>query len=236
MGARDDPNIALLLLAVEYLGELADEMVFLGGAIAGLLITDAAAPDIRPTDDIDAIVSVTTLSDYYALSDRLRKKGFTEDKSAGAPTCRWICGKVTLDVMPVDESVLGFGNRWFKAALEKAQTARLTGGTEIKIATAPHFLITKLEAFFGRGKEDYLLSHDIEDFIAVVDGRDAIIEEVRHADNELKTALSKHIARLIADMNFVAAVSGHLPADPASQARVGIVLERLSVMAQPTIQ
>ena len=33
-----------MILAVEQLGELVDEMVFLGGCATGLLITDPAAP------------------------------------------------------------------------------------------------------------------------------------------------------------------------------------------------
>ena len=46
------------MLAVEQLGDLANEMVFLGGCATGLLITDPAAPAIRVTRDVDAIVEV----------------------------------------------------------------------------------------------------------------------------------------------------------------------------------
>jgi hypothetical protein len=46
--ARDqNPNLRILELAVERLGPLADEMVFLGGCATGLLLTDVAAPPIR---------------------------------------------------------------------------------------------------------------------------------------------------------------------------------------------
>ena len=39
-----NPNIDILIGAVEQLGELVDKMVFVGGCATGLLITDKAAP------------------------------------------------------------------------------------------------------------------------------------------------------------------------------------------------
>ena len=47
------------------------------------------------------------------------------------------------------------------------------------MVTAPVFLATKLEAFRGRGQGDFLFSHDLEDLMAVVDGRAALVEECR---------------------------------------------------------
>ncbi len=71
-----NPNLEILIRTVERLGELTDEMVFLGGCATGLLITDKAAPPIRMTKDVDAIVHVTSLIEYYKLSDKLRAVGF----------------------------------------------------------------------------------------------------------------------------------------------------------------
>jgi hypothetical protein len=42
-----NPNIVLLEAAVERLGPLIDEVVFLGGCAAGFLLTDPAAPPLR---------------------------------------------------------------------------------------------------------------------------------------------------------------------------------------------
>jgi len=55
MPRAQNPNLEILIFAVEKLGNLADEMVFLGGCAAGLLITDSAAPPLRVTHDVDAI-------------------------------------------------------------------------------------------------------------------------------------------------------------------------------------
>ena len=88
MSRVQNPNLEILTTAVEQLGELVDELVFLGGCATGLLITDPAAPPIRITRDVDAIVQVMSLSDYHDLERRLRAQGFVEDMSADAPVCR----------------------------------------------------------------------------------------------------------------------------------------------------
>lgn len=230
--ARTHPNIDLLMLAVTQLGDLADEMVFLGGCATGLLITDSAAPPIRVTKDVDAIVQVFSHSDYYKLSDKLRAKGFAEDTSDDAPICRWTTENIILDVMPVDSKLLGFGNKWYEPAAKNAQTVNLPSGKSIRMVSAPYFLITKLEAFEGRGRGDYLLSHDIEDLVAVLDGRPAIAEEVKNADPDLSKELSQRFQILLQDEGFVDSVSAHMPTDETSQARVAVVLDVMKKLGE----
>lgn len=185
MAKQGNPNIEILSAAVERLGAVADEMVFLGGCATGLLITDPAAPSIRITTDVDVITEVTSMRDYYQLSERLRQQGFAEDKSEGAPVCRWKLGNTILDVMPTDPDILGFGNQWYKPAMDTARSFKLPSGKRIRIVVAPYFLATKLEAFDGRGKGDYLASQDIEDIVAVLDGRPEILDETRGASKPL---------------------------------------------------
>ena len=100
MSKVQNPNLEILALAVNQLGDLADDMVFLGGCATGLLISDPAAPPIRVTRDVDAIVQVLSRAEYYSLSDKLREHGLREDASEDAPICRWLGGEIILDVMP----------------------------------------------------------------------------------------------------------------------------------------
>lgn len=52
----NDPNVILLELVARRLGDaLRQDLVFVGGAVAGRLITDPAMPAIRPTEDVDLI-------------------------------------------------------------------------------------------------------------------------------------------------------------------------------------
>lgn len=226
-----NPNLPLLEVAVDSLGPLVEEFVFLGGCAAGLLINDAAAPPIRETIDIDVIVQVLTKAEYYSLSDRLRELGFREDTSDDAPICRWTNGSVILDVMPTNPTVLGFGNVWYQPALEHAIEINLSSGKSIHVVSSPYFLITKLEAFDGRGAGDYQMSHDIEDIVAVIDGRPIIVEEVRNSVEALRDTLAKRFQALLDNSRFVDAISGHMPTDEASQARVPIVVDRMRQMA-----
>jgi hypothetical protein len=84
-----DRNLELLRVVAEHLGPLRDRVVFVGGAAAGLLITDPGAPTPRPTKDVDIIVEVASLAEYNtALRDQLLDLGFAEDGEEGAPRCR----------------------------------------------------------------------------------------------------------------------------------------------------
>ncbi len=223
MARAQNPNLEILILTVDRLGELADEMVFLGGCATGLLITDQAAPPIRVTRDVDAIVQVVSHVDYYQLSEKLRARGFVEDTGEGAPICRWVAGSVILDVMPTDPQILGFGNKWYEPAVENAERLQLGSGRKIRMVSAPYFLITKIAAFDGRGGGDYQMSHDIEDIIAVLDGRSEIVEEIKRSESELISELADNFRRLLQDNRFVDAISGHMPPDETSQARVSII-------------
>jgi hypothetical protein len=79
-----DTNLERLIAAARLLKPLLDELVFVGGCATGLLITDPAAPSVRPTFDVDAIADVASYSEYVDFSDRLRGVGFVEDTSEGA--------------------------------------------------------------------------------------------------------------------------------------------------------
>jgi hypothetical protein len=101
------------------------EIVFVGGCTTGLLITDPAASPVRVTDDVDVIVEVASYAECARFSKRLRNLGFSEDSSEGAPICRWLIDQMKLDVMPTDETILGFSNRWYKPAIEAAALVEL---------------------------------------------------------------------------------------------------------------
>src|SRR5262249_50478798 len=159
----------------------------------------------------------TSYAEYAAFSERLRELGFADDQSEGAPICRWAHGEVRLDVMPTDERILGFSNRWYKSAMENAQSVRLEGELFVRVVTAPFFLGTKLEAFKGRGKNDYFASHDLEDVIAVIDGRPSLLDEIRQGPEELTAYIAGETRRLMSNREFVDALPGYLLPDPASQ-------------------
>jgi len=228
----NDPNVAMMELVARELGQgLREKLVFVGGAVAGLLITDPAQPVIRPTDDVDLIVRATVRADYQRVEAALRQQGFVNDISKDAPICRWHIAGVTVDVMPTLDDILGFSNRWYPLALATAEKSLLPSGIAILLITAPVFVATKFEAFAGRGQNDYLFSHDLGDLISVIDGRDELIAECRCVDEGMKEYLRDRTRRLLATPSFLDALPGHLPGDAASQARLPDLIERLQMLA-----
>jgi predicted nucleotidyltransferase len=227
-----DPNLPLLESVVKTLGPLCEQLVFVGGCATGLLITEAAAPPVRVTKDVDAIVEIVSLTEYHALERQLESGGFRHDRSPDAPICRWTVGNALLDVMPTNESVLGFGNRWYDEAAHTAIQLILPSGRKIRLISPPAFIGTKLEAFHGRGAGDFLASHDLEDIITVVDGRPELSKEVREASFQLREYLVAQIRALLQNDNFLEALPAHLPGDAASQARLPELLSRLRALTR----
>ena len=225
-----DPNLQLLEDAARLLEPLLDEIVFVGGCVTGLLITDTATAGMRPTTDVDVIAEVYSYAEYAALSDRLRELGLTEDDREEAPTCRWRHGSLPIDVMPVDGAVLGFANRWYQPAMESAERVDLSGLTLRRI-TPVYFVATKLEAFHGRGDGDYSASHDLEDVIAVVDGRQELVDEMLEAPQDVRDYIREDLAKLLATQDFIDALPGFLLPDEANQSRFAALRERLEALA-----
>jgi hypothetical protein len=224
-------NLEQLTVAARLLRPLLADLVFVGGSVTELLVTDEGAADPRPTRDVDAIVGSRSYREYVAFGDRLRSLGFSEDASEDAPICRWVHKKTILDVMPLDEKTLGFSNRWYKAAMESAVTRRIAEDIEIRIVTAPFFVATKLEAFKGRGRGDIFGSRDLEDLVALVDGRETLVEEIRAETPELRSYVQSEVRGLLAKPAFLDALPGFLLPDAVSQARIGVVLDRMKGLA-----
>jgi len=180
---------------------------------------------------VDVISRVIARADYYQLGMQLRERGFQEDTRPGAPICRWCIEEIMLDLMPTEEGILGFSNRWYPLAVDIAQLQVLPSGRSIRMVTAPVFLATKLEAFRGRGQEKYLFSQDLEDLMAVVDGRGSLLEECRLSPPELRDYLGAQFNELLATPAFIEALPAFLPPDQASQQRLPDLLETLRAIA-----
>ncbi len=219
---------AELLLVAARLGDLCDRVVFVGGMVRGLLVTDPAVVGPRPTRDVDLITELPSAIEYYAMSAALRHRGFRESLEEGAPICRWNIEDVPVDVMPIDPVVLGFSNVWYRGGFD-CSTELMTGALRLRIIDAPHFCATKLESFASRGDGDFY-HHDLEDVIVVVDGRPELIAEVRAAPRDLRSFLADEISVLLATTRFMDALPGHLGPDVASQARLALIISRLRAL------
>jgi hypothetical protein len=74
-------NIELLERAAVALGELVEDVMFVGGATIELWLTDPGAIDIRPTLDVDVVVEITSRLAFHDFAAELRRRGFAEGPS-----------------------------------------------------------------------------------------------------------------------------------------------------------
>jgi predicted nucleotidyltransferase len=227
-----DINIRMIIHVAKRLGDLRDKVVFVGGCATGMFITDPAMPEVRATQDVDVIVEVTSRMEYYRLEEELRSRGFKQDMSENAPVCRWLVDVIKVDIMPTQEDILGFSNRWYLPAIKNADHIELENELTIKLVSPPYFLATKIDAFKGRGGGDYMASHDMEDIITILDGRPEIVSEIRSSSDDLKDYLSKTFRILLVNDEFLDSIPGHLSPDRASQTRLPLLIKRLGEIAE----
>lgn len=232
MSPRDSPNALDLIVVASRLRPILDDVVFVGGQVTELLITQPGAVPVRPTMDVDLVVEVATRPAFRKVETTLQRLGLAQDTAEGAPICRWTTPEgLRVDVMPSAIRVLGFSNRWYPMAVERSWSHELSPGLTIRIPEPPVFLATKWEAYLGRGKGDVLGSHDVEDVIALVAGRPQIVAEVAGAPPDLRAYLVA-ISRAFLDEDLADyAVQGAVPDAGITPAVLDQVLGRFQAIA-----
>lgn len=215
--------------------DLLKQVTFVGGCTTALLLTDEVTVEqVRHTDDVDLIVHVISYAKYSALQEKLQERGFkivAPDEDDNIPICAMKLNELRVDIMPDDESILGFSNRWYKEAIENSFEYQLNENITIKLVSPDYFVATKLEAWLGRGKGDALTSRDIEDIINLIDGREELLNELSNSSNTVKTFVSEQLRLLLDDSNFEYAVSSQSNNSPQ---RENIIFERIETIIART--
>lgn len=192
------------------------------------MVTDKATQEaIRYTDDVDLITRVIGYPQWTDFQERLKSRGFSVNLEDDV-ICRMRLGELKVDFMPDDESILGFSNFWYADALESADDVALSDGIVIRVISPCFFIATKLEAYSGRGNNDPLSSHDIEDLLNVVDGRKELACEVEQAQASLKNYIAEQLSELLKLSDFEYAIQA---AARNNAQREVIIFERLEGLA-----
>jgi len=211
--------------------DLLKQVVFLGGAVVGCLLTDEGIGEVRGTQDVDLVVGITNRTEFQRFEGKLRKAGFSPAVEEGAPICRWRIGNVAVDIMPCSADILGFSNKWYKAAIKNSKMVTLEN-VEFKIVTAPYFLATKIEAFLGRGENDFLGSSDMEDIVTLIDGRKELVEEIGESAPDLRKYFGNIFQKWLQEKVFLSCLAGHSTAGPANKDRVEEIKRKLGLIVQ----
>jgi hypothetical protein len=202
--------------------------VHASGAVAGLLVTDPLADSVRATRDVDAVVNANR-STFYRIEEQVAQLGFARDASSDV-ICRWVhkASGLLFDLMPVQPEVLGFSNRWYPYAVQTAVPVTLGDGITIRLVSAVAFVATKLEAFASRGGGDFMSSHDLEDVLNIVDGREELVKEMATAPADLRQAVASAFTALLTNPDFANVLPG-LMAEPE---RAGLAMDRLRSLSR----
>lgn len=185
-----NPNIQLLERAASALGPILPELVFVGGTLTGLLVTDPGADPVRATKDVDVVAQISGVKGYRWASEQMSQLGFGPDVSEGAPICRWKKAELLVDLMGTGETDFGPTNPWYSHGWDTRVNYTLPSGGVIQILFAPVWILTKWVAYQGRGNGDMAGSRDIEDLLSVLDGRLELQEELDRADTSVREGLA----------------------------------------------
>lgn len=201
-------NVTRIKTVANTLKELNRAVVFVGGATVSLY-TDKAAAEVRPTDDVDIIVELATYKDYAALEERLRSVGFINDVGSGV-ICRYKVKGVIVDIMPTVPEAIGFSNKWYPEGFAHAVPYHLDDTMSIQIFSLPYFIASKIEAFKGRGQNDYRFSTDFEDIVFVFENAPTIEDALVNAPENVKNYLKEEFKKWLDDPDFLEGLTVHL--------------------------
>lgn len=210
------------------LGELNEEVIYVGGAIVSLYVTDQGAEQPRPTKDIDISVQVSTYAEMDVLREKLAMKKIYPASSEKV-MYRYSFEDILIDFIPFEETPLGPTNRWLKPGFEKAHPI-LIGRTEIKILPVSLFLATKWEAYKNRGS-DPRTSHDFEDIIYVIDNNLDVVQDVKNAEKSVQQFLKSMSEEILNHSSRNEIIECHINPFVAQERRVMIV-KKLEVILQ----
>ena len=211
------PHIIGIQIVAQGLGDLVDEVVFVGGAVAEFYATGPAAEEARISDDIDCVIEIGSRKEYRELEQLLEAKGFLHDTSSGAPVCRWIFERILVDIMPTKDEILGFSNKWYLIGIENKIVYQLPGGMTIYIFPPEIYLATKLEAFNARGKSDLRQSPDFEDIIYILDNNPDIHTILSSSSDQVKKYLKEQFLILTKRDDVLEGIECALPYSSESE-------------------
>jgi len=206
LGVRD-ATLRTLEVVATALGDDSALVMFVGGAALALYEFNPSS-EIRPSDDVDMVVEVRTLLDYYEFTDRLQSsRGFQPCTDEGAPACRYVVSGIRVDVLAAVQTPLTPANRWYAEALAHTHSSEAREHT-LRVISPIYFIATKVEAYEGRGNGDMLASHDMEDIITVLDGIPATRSLIADGSTAVTTFVRAALVRYRNSDTFFDAIEG----------------------------
>ncbi len=221
-------NLKIVAEIALALGEINQEVLYVGGAVVSLYVTDEGAEQARPTKDIDISVQVSTYHEMDLLREKLAKKKIYP-AAASTVMYRYSYKDITIDFIPYEATPLGPTNPWLKPGFKKAVQVQV-GTVFINILPVPLFLASKWEAHKNRGGNDPRMSHDFEDIVYVIDNNLNVVEEVKQADKNVQLFLTEMANEILQHPSKNEIIECHINPYTAKE-RATLIVEKLQKIA-----
>lgn len=218
-------NRGVIKKIAQALGEINDQVVYVGGAVVSLYINDTAADDVRPTKDIDISMSLVTLGELEAMRERLTAKGFIQTAEDDV-ICRFRYDDVQVDVMNTSELGWAPANPWFASGFLHKELVEVEN-QDIQILPLAYFLASKFSAYEGRGNNEPRTSQDFEDIVYILDNRMDLVEQIRAAKTDVKPFLKQQFKDILSDGVKQEAIAANLFYETRT-ARLKMILEKVN--------
>lgn len=220
-------NRKATIQVAEALGELNEQVVYVGGAVVSLYIDDPAADDVRPTKDVDITFEILSLTELEELRGELRQKGFTQHYEDEV-ICRFRLDDKKVDVMSTQEVGWAPANRWFKDGFEKSFSIPLED-IQIRLMPFPYFLASKFEAFKSRGGTDSRMSHDFEDIVYLLNYTSNFAAQIQSSDKEVREFLIACLQEIQEKPALQEGVMSHMYYEEQEE-RLAIIMDQIKVL------
>ena len=218
-------NIKVIEKVANALGELNENVIYVGGAIVSYYVTDEGAEQPRPTKDIDISVQISTYAEMEILREQLAKKDIFPATNQNV-LYRFEYDDILIDFIPYETTPLGPTNSWLKPGFQFAYEEK-AGLKTIKLLPVSYFLATKFEAFRSRGNNDPYVSHDFEDIIYVLDNNIEVVFEIAKSQNTVINFMKEMAAYILNHPSRNDIIATHI--NPyTSKERIPMLIEKLS--------
>lgn len=180
------PQLENLARVAAALRGIPERFVFAGAGILPLLLDAEYRGPVRGTNDTDLVVPVLHYGEWARLRDALVPRGFRERADVAVPRqiLFWL-GDLAVDFIPARMKEFGTENRWLSLGFDLAEPHRLESGEVVLRLPASAWLAAKCFAFEQRGRQDPLMSRDLDDIVTLLAGRAAVVRDVRRAPPEM---------------------------------------------------
>jgi predicted nucleotidyltransferase len=216
-------NLKIVEKVANQLGELNTDVLYVGGAVISLYITDVGAEQPRPTKDIDISIQITTYDQMDSFREKLALKNIYPASSENV-LYRFSYEGILIDFIPYEETPLGPTNKWLKPGFEKSFAVKI-GDSEIRILPVSLFLATKWEAYKSRGN-DPRSSHDFEDIIYILDNNLEVVQDVKKANKDVQDFLKAMCGKILSHPSRDEIIECHMNPYTAAE-RKEIVIKKL---------